>query len=72
MGAAKYNEQCRLRPTGRELERPNLRAFYALMRFIASPDRSDEVWAAKGGGSGRAKPSLTEKTGLKELSVKGV
>jgi len=34
------------------------------MRFIASPDRSDEVWAAVG-GSGLKKPSLTEKTGLK-------
>jgi hypothetical protein len=47
-------------------------AYFALMRFVASPDRSDEVWAALGGGSGLKKPSLTEKTGLKELSVKGV
>jgi DNA-binding transcriptional regulator YhcF (GntR family) len=61
LGVKKYNEQYRLRPTGNELERPNLRAFYALMRFIASPDRSDEVWAALG-GNGLKKPSLTEKT----------
>ena len=45
----------------KEGSEPNLRAFYALMRFIASPDRSDEVWAAVG-GSGFKKPSLTEKT----------
>ena len=64
LGVKKYNEQYRLRPTGNELERPNLKAFYALMRFIASPDRSDEVWAAVG-GSGLPKPSLTEKARLK-------
>jgi DNA-binding transcriptional regulator YhcF (GntR family) len=64
LGVAKYNEQYRSKAVGKELERPNLRAFYALMRFIASPDRSDEVWAAVG-GSGLKKPSLTEKTGLK-------
>ena len=46
MGADKYNEQYRLTPTGNELERPNLKAFFALMRIIASPHRSDEVWAA--------------------------
>ncbi|MDC0967218.1 helix-turn-helix domain-containing protein [Alphaproteobacteria bacterium] len=70
LGAAKYKEQYRLRPTGKELEWPNLKAFYALMRFIASPDRSDEVWAAVG-GSGLPKPSLTEKTRLKDLPLKG-
>ena len=70
LGAAKYKEQYRLRPTGNELERPNLKAFYALMRFIASPDRSDDVWAAVGGG-GLPKPSLTEKTRLKDLHLKG-
>jgi DNA-binding transcriptional regulator YhcF (GntR family) len=70
LGVKKYNEQYRLRPTGNELERPNLKAFYALMRFIASPDRSDEVWAAVG-GSGLPKPSLTEKTRLKDLPLKG-
>ena len=70
LGVKKYNEQYRLRPTGNELERPNLKAFYALMRFIASPDRSDEVWAAVS-GSGLPKPSLTEKTRLKDLPLKG-
>jgi len=70
LGAAKYKEQYRLRPTGKELEWPNLKAFYALMRFIASPDRSDDVWAAVGGG-GLPKPSLTEKTRLKDLPLKG-
>ena len=70
LGAAKYKEQYRLRPTGKELEWPNLKAFYALMRFIASPDRSDEAWAAVG-GSGLPKPSLTEKTRLKDLPLKG-
>jgi len=40
------------------------------MRFIASPDRSDDVWAAVGGG-GLPKPSLTEKTRLKDLHLKG-
>jgi len=70
LGVKKYNEQYRLRPTGNELERPNLKAFYALMRFIASPDRSDDVWAAVGGG-GLPKPSLTEKTRLKDLPLKG-
>jgi len=64
LGVAKYNEQYRSKAVGKELERPNLKALYALMRFIASPDRSDEVWAAVG-GSGLKKPSLTEKTGLK-------
>ena len=61
LGVAKYNEQYRSKAGGKELERPNLTAFCALMRFIASPDRSDEVWAAVG-GSGLLKPSLTEKT----------
>jgi len=70
LGMKKYNEQYRLRPTGNELERPNLKAFYALMRFIASSDRSDEVWAAVG-GSALPKPSLTEKTRLKDLPLKG-
>ncbi|NBT41361.1 MAG: hypothetical protein EBT20_12985 [Alphaproteobacteria bacterium] len=55
-----YNEQYRVIAVSNELERPNLDAFYALMRFIASPDRSDEVWAAVG-GKGLQKPSLTEK-----------
>ena len=64
LGVKKYNEQYRLRPTGNELERPNLKAFYALMRFIASPDRSNEAWAAAG-GNGLKKPSLSEKMGLK-------
>ncbi|MDC6457793.1 helix-turn-helix domain-containing protein [Alphaproteobacteria bacterium] len=63
LGAAKYKEQYSLRPTGKELEWPNLKAFFALMRFIASPDRSDEVWAAVG-GIGLKKPSLTEKNTL--------
>ena len=43
LGVAKYNEQYRSKAGGKELERPNLKAFYALMRFIASPDRSDEA-----------------------------
>ncbi|XDZ67454.1 helix-turn-helix domain-containing protein [Alphaproteobacteria bacterium LSUCC0226] len=46
LGVAKYNEQYRSKAGGKELERPNLKAFYALMRFIASPDRSNEAWAA--------------------------
>ena len=70
LGAAKYKEQYRLRPTGKELEWPNLTAFYALMRFIASPDRSNEVWAAVG-GIGLPKPSLTEKTRLEHQLAKG-
>jgi len=70
LGVAKYNEQYRSKAGGKELERPNLKAFYALMRFIASPDRSDEVWVAVG-GSGLPKPSLTEKTRLKDLPLKG-
>ena len=45
---AEYNEQYRVIAVSNELERPNLDAFYALMRFIASPDRSDEVWAELG------------------------
>ena len=45
LGVAKYNEQYRSKAGGKELERPNLKAFYALMRFIASPDRSNEAWA---------------------------
>ena len=49
LGVAKYNEQYRSKAVGKELERPNLTAFYALMRFIASPDRSNEAWAAVGG-----------------------
>ena len=57
---AEYNEQYRVIAVSNELERPNLDAFYASMRFIASPDRSDEVWAAVG-GKGLQKPSLTEK-----------
>ena len=61
LGVTKYNEQYRSKAVGKELELPNLRAFYALMRFIASPDRSNEAWAAVG-GSGYKKPSLTEKT----------
>ena len=61
LGVAKYNEQYRSKAGGKELERPNLKAFYALMRFIASPDRSNEAWAAVG-GNGLKKPSLTEKT----------
>ena len=64
LGVEKYNEQYRSKAGGKELEKPNLTAFYALMRFIASPDRSDEAWAAVG-GSGLKKPSLREKTGLK-------
>ena len=43
LGVAKYNEQYRSKAVGKELERPNLKAFYALMRFIASPDRSNEA-----------------------------
>ena len=46
LGVAKYNEQYGSKAVGKELERPNLKAFYALMRFIASPDRSGEVWAS--------------------------
>ena len=46
LGVAKYNEQYRSKAGGKELERPNLKAFYALMRFIASPDRSNEAWVA--------------------------
>ena len=61
LGVAKYNEQYRSKAGGKELERPNLKAFYALMRFIASPDRSNEAWPAVG-GNGLKKPSLTEKT----------
>ena len=61
LGVAKYNEQYRSKAGGKELERPNLKAFYALMRFIASPDRSNEAWVAVG-GNGLKKPSLTEKT----------
>ena len=61
LGVAKYNEQYRSKAGGKELERPNLKAFYALMRFIASPDRSNEAWTAVG-GNGLKKPSLTEKT----------
>lgn len=61
LGVAKYNEQYRSKAAGKDLEKPNLKAFYALMRFIASPERSDEVWAAVGGG-GMKKPSLTEKS----------
>ena len=61
LGVAKYNEQYRSKAGGKELERPNLKAFCALMRFIASPDRSNEAWAAVG-GNGLKKPSLTEKT----------
>ena len=61
LGVTKYNEQYRSKAGGKELERPNLKAFYALMRFIASPDRSNEAWAAVG-GDGLKKPSLTEKT----------
>jgi hypothetical protein len=49
LGVTKYNEQYRSKAVGKELELPNLRAFYALMRFIASPDRSDEVWARLAG-----------------------
>ena len=63
LGVAKYNEQYRSKAGGKELERPNLKAFYALMRFIASPDRSNEAWAAVG-GNGLKKPSLTEKNTL--------
>ena len=47
LGVAKYNEQYRSKAGGKELERPNLKSFYALMRFIASPDRSNEAWAAQ-------------------------
>ena len=61
LGVAKYNEQYRSKAGGKELERPNLTAFCALMRFIASPARSNGAWAAVGGG-GLKKPSLTEKT----------
>ena len=63
LGVAKYNEQYRSKAGGKELERPNLKAFYALMWFIASPDRSNEAWAAVG-GNGLKKPSLTEKNTL--------
>jgi DNA-binding transcriptional regulator YhcF (GntR family) len=63
LGVAKYNEQYRSKAVGKELERPNLKAFCALMRFMASPDRSNEAWAAVG-GSGLKKPSLTEKSRL--------
>jgi hypothetical protein len=45
LGVAKFNEQYRSKAGGKELERPNLKAFYALMRFIASPDRSNGAWA---------------------------
>ena len=58
LGVTKYNEQYRSKAVGKELELPNLTAFYALMRFIASLERSDEVWAQVG-GSGLKKPSLT-------------
>jgi len=51
-----YNEQYRVIAVSNELERPNLDAFYALMRFIASPDRSDEVWAAVLGVKGSKSP----------------
>ena len=61
LGVAKYNEQYRSKAGGKELERPNLKAFYALMRFIATPDRSNEAWAAVS-GNGLKKPSLTEKS----------
>ena len=64
LGVTKYNEHYRSKAVGKELERPNLTAFYALMRFIASPDRSNEAWAAAG-GNGLKKPSLSEKMGLK-------
>ncbi|MDA8649572.1 helix-turn-helix domain-containing protein [Alphaproteobacteria bacterium] len=70
LGVAKYNEQYRSKAGGKELEWPNLKAFCALMRFIASPDRSDEVWAAVG-GIGLPKPSLTEKTRLEHQLAKG-
>ena len=70
LGVAKYNEQYRSKAGSKELERPNLTAFYALMRFIASPERSNEAWTAVG-GDGLPKPSLTEKTRLKELPLKG-
>jgi len=63
---AEYNEQYRVIAVSNELERQNLDAFYALMRFIASPDRSDEVWAAVG-GKGLQKPSLTEKKAFHPL-----
>ena len=64
LGVAKYNEQHRSKAGGKELERPNLTAFYALMRFIASTERSNEAWTAVG-GDGLKKPSLSEKVGLK-------
>jgi hypothetical protein len=64
LGVAKYNEQYRSKAGSKELERPNLTAFYALMRFIASPERSNEAWTAVG-GDGLKKPSLSEKIGLK-------
>ena len=70
LGVAKYNEQYRSKAGGKELERPNLKAFCALMRFIASPDRSNEAWATVC-GNGLKKPSLTEKSRLKDLPVKG-
>ena len=49
LGVAKYNEQYRSKAGGKELERPNLKAFCALMRFIASPVRSNEAWAVSWG-----------------------
>ena len=63
LGVAKYNEQYRSKAGGKELERPNLKAFYALMRFIASPDRSNEAWAAVG-GSGLPKAVTDRKNTL--------
>ena len=46
LGVTKYNEQYRSKAGGKEMERPNLRVFCTLMGFIASPDRSNEAWAA--------------------------
>ncbi|MDB4852976.1 helix-turn-helix domain-containing protein [Alphaproteobacteria bacterium] len=56
----KYCEQYRILPMGRDLETPNLKAFFPLVQYIAQSDRSEAAWRAVG-GIGVDFPKLAEK-----------
>ena len=60
LAVSKYCEQYRILPMGRDLETPNLKAFFPLVLYIAQSDRSEAAWRAVG-GAGVDFPKLAEK-----------
>lgn len=63
LAVTKYCEQYRILPMGRDLETPNLKAFFPLVQYIAQSDRSEAAWRAVG-GIGVDFPKLIEKANV--------